>query len=115
MADHLHPASVFKCLGDETRVRLMLMLTSEGDLCVCDLTCALAESQPKVSRHLAQLRACGLLEDRRQGQWVYYRLHPNLPRWVLDVLHTTLESNRYRLDQDLKRFAELTDRANACP
>jgi ArsR family transcriptional regulator len=114
MANHLHPASVFKCLGDETRVRLMLIIAKEGDLCVCDLTHALAESQPKVSRHLAQLRACGLLEDRRQGQWVYYRLHPDLPRWVFDVLHTTLESNQHWLEQNMKRIAELADRPSAC-
>ncbi|MDX9688544.1 ArsR/SmtB family transcription factor, partial [Halopseudomonas formosensis] len=65
MADHLTPTTVFKCLADETRIRLMLLITREEELCVCELTCALNESQPKVSRHLAQLRNCGLLEDRR--------------------------------------------------
>ena len=53
MADHLTPTTVFKCLADETRVRLMLLITREDELCVCELTCALDESQPKVSRHLA--------------------------------------------------------------
>ena len=65
MVEHLTPTTVFKCLADETRVRLMLLITREDELCVCELTCALDESQPKVSRHLAQLRNCGLLEDRR--------------------------------------------------
>ena len=70
------PAEVFKCLADETRVRATLLIVDQGELCVCELMCALADSQPKISRHLAQLRSAGLLLDRRQGQWVYYRLNP---------------------------------------
>ncbi|WP_249417607.1 metalloregulator ArsR/SmtB family transcription factor [Pusillimonas minor] len=77
-----NPVFFFKCLGDETRCRIMLLLAGEGELCVCDLTEALAEGQSKVSRHLAQLRHCGLLEDRRDGQWVYYRVAPSLPDWA---------------------------------
>lgn len=117
MADHLTPTTVFKCLADETRVRLMLLIAREGELCVCELTCALDESQPKISRHLAQLRTCGLLEDRRQGQWVYYRLHPNLPDWIVEVLQTTLEANRHWLSPDAKRLDQMGERparAAAC-
>ena len=110
MADHLTPTTVFKCLADETRIRLMLLITHEQELCVCELTCALDESQPKISRHLAQLRNCGLLEDRRQGQWVYYRLHPSLPDWVIAVLKTTLEANQHWLSPDAKRLDVMGDR-----
>ncbi|EPH5798615.1 metalloregulator ArsR/SmtB family transcription factor [Pseudomonas aeruginosa] len=110
MADHLTPTTVFKCLADETRARAMLLIADEGELCVCELTCALDESQPKVSRHLAQLRTCGLLEDRRQGQWVYYRLHPNLPDWVVRLIENTLSSNRHWLSPDLKRLSQMGDR-----
>ncbi len=67
------PPEVFKSLSDETRARATLLITSLGELCACELVCALDDSQPKISRHLAQLRSCGLLLDRRQGQWVYYR------------------------------------------
>lgn len=110
MAEHLTPTSVFKCLADETRVRLMLLITAEQELCVCELTCALDESQPKVSRHLAQLRTCGLLADRRQGQWVYYHLHPNLPDWVIAVLDTTLGANQHWLSPDAKRLDGMGER-----
>lgn len=110
MAEQLTPTSVFKCLADETRVRLMLLIAAEQELCVCELTCALDESQPKVSRHLAQLRTCGLLADRRQGQWVYYRLHPNLPDWVSAVLDTTLGANRHWLSPDAKRLDGMGER-----
>nr|AAC69642.1 ArsR [Pseudomonas aeruginosa PAO1] len=84
------PAEVFKCLADETRVRATLLIVDQGELCVCELMCALADSQPKISRHLAQLRSAGLLLDRRQGQWVYYRLNPALPAWIHEVLQVTL-------------------------
>ncbi|MDO9623759.1 MAG: metalloregulator ArsR/SmtB family transcription factor [Pseudomonas sp.] len=104
MAEPLIPTSVFKCLADDTRVRLMLLITAQQELCVCELTCALDESQPKVSRHLAQLRTCGLLADRRQGQWVYYRLHPSLPDWVSAVLQTTLDANKHWLRPDARRL-----------
>lgn len=107
---NLLPPAVFKCLGDETRCRIMLMLYAQGELCVCELIWALDDSQPKVSRHLAQLRTCGLLEDRRQGQWIYYRLHPQLPQWVNDVLSLTLEAHRAWADGDSERLASMPGR-----
>lgn len=106
----LSPTTVFKCLADETRIRLMLLVTREEELCVCELTCALDESQPKISRHLAQLRTCGLLEDRRHGQWVYYRLQRNLPAWVVQILQTTLQANRQWLGPDAKRLDKMGNR-----
>lgn len=110
MTASLTPTKVFKCLADENRVLMMLLIAREEELCVCELTCALNESQPKVSRHLAQLRTCGLLEDRRQGQWVYYRLHPTLPSWVREILTTTLEANRQWLNDSSKRLDDMGDR-----
>ena len=78
----------FKCLSDETRLNIVTLVTENKELCVCDLTEKLQLSQPKISRHLALLRSSGLLQDRRQGQWVYYSLNPNLPTWCIDVLNT---------------------------
>jgi ArsR family transcriptional regulator len=106
----LLPATVFKCLCDETRLRIMLLLDAQDELCVCELICALDDSQPKISRHLAQLRACGLLEDRRQGQWIYYRLHPQLPKWVRDVLTITLNANQSWIQEDVARLDRMGDR-----
>lgn len=64
---------LFKALADETRLRIVALL-SHGELCVCHLEEALRLSQPKVSRHLATLRSSGVVEHRRDGTWVYYRL-----------------------------------------
>jgi ArsR family transcriptional regulator len=63
----------FKALGDETRLRIVALL-SHGELCVCHIHEALALSQPNVSRQLAILRAAGIVVDRREGTWVHYRL-----------------------------------------
>ncbi|CAI8899428.1 hypothetical protein EMIT0194P_310037 [Pseudomonas serbica] len=51
------PPEVFKSLADETRARATLLIAHQGELCVCELMCALDDSQPKISRHLAQQRA----------------------------------------------------------
>lgn len=85
----MEPSAFYKCLADETRLHLVLLIHSEGELCVCDLMAALEFSQPKISRHLAQLRNCQLLRDERRGQWVYYALHPDLPEWAQALLSTT--------------------------
>ena len=63
----------FKALGDETRLRIVALL-SHGELCVCHLEEALDLSQQNVSRQLGILRSAGIVEDRRDGNWVYYRL-----------------------------------------
>ena len=71
-----------KALSDSTRLRLVNLLFKFGELCVCDLVDALEISQPKISRHLALLRESGLLESRKAGLWVFYRLNPELPEWA---------------------------------
>ena len=107
MSVALSPAQLFKCLADDTRLRMLLLIVQEQELCVCELTCALGESQPKISRHLAQLRTSGVLADRRQGQWVYYRLHPTLPEWAVRVLQATLQANHDWLTTDQKRLQQM--------
>lgn len=81
----------FRAVADPTRLRMLMLLVTEGELCVCELTHALDEIQPKISRHLAQLRESGVVLDRRQGQWIYYRINPDLPGWAAEVLAVTAE------------------------
>ena len=63
----------FKALSDETRLRIMMLLT-QGELCVCDLMFVLDEPQSKVSRHLAYLKHSGLTNSKRAGVWMHYWL-----------------------------------------
>ncbi|SDS66470.1 ArsR family transcriptional regulator [Halopseudomonas sabulinigri] len=87
------PLTFFKCLADDTRLKILLLVEQAQELCVCDLQTALQLSQPKVSRHLAELRKCELLVDERRGRWVYYRLNPCLPGWAREVLTTVARNN----------------------
>jgi ArsR family transcriptional regulator len=64
---------VFKAVADQTRLRILALL-ADGEVCVCDIQAALGVPQPRVSRHLAYLRRMGLVVDRKEGLWVYYRL-----------------------------------------
>ena len=115
MTELMTPTALFKCLADDTRTKITLLIVREGELCVCELTAALDESQPKISRHLALLRSAGLLMDRRQGQWVYYRLNPQLPDWVRTVIDTTLSANTDWLAHDSARLAAMGDRPLSTP
>lgn len=106
----MNPVQFYKCLSDETRLRCLLLIEQEKELCVCELTEALKDIQPKVSRHLAQLRKCELLIDRRQGQWVFYKINPALPDWAKKVLATTSKANSVFIEGNRKRLAAMGDR-----
>jgi ArsR family transcriptional regulator, arsenate/arsenite/antimonite-responsive transcriptional repressor len=84
----------FKMLADSTRLRCLLLMQAEGELCVCELTHTLNLSQPKISRHLAHLREAGVLVARRNGTWMNYRINPDLQDWALNILQTTLDGVR---------------------
>ncbi|MFY8299557.1 metalloregulator ArsR/SmtB family transcription factor [Pseudoalteromonas sp. SS15] len=106
----MEPVQFYKCLADETRLKSLLLIEKEQELCVCELMAALEESQPKISRHLAQLRKCGLLTDKRQGQWVFYSINSELPEWAKTVLSSTTENNPEFLANDLARLNKMGDR-----
>ena len=65
--------SLFSALADKTRLRLLNLMRND-EVCVCFFTEVLDESQPKISRHLAYLRKAGLVEARREGKWMHYRI-----------------------------------------
>ena len=65
--------ALFQALADGTRLRILGLLLA-GEVCVCDIHETLKIPQPKASRHLAYLRRAGLVEARREGLWMHYRL-----------------------------------------
>jgi len=67
-------ASLFKALSDTTRLRLASLLLFNGETCVCMLSQALNEPNFKISRHLGVMRAAGLVQARREGTWMHYKL-----------------------------------------
>jgi ArsR family transcriptional regulator, arsenate/arsenite/antimonite-responsive transcriptional repressor len=100
--------SLFLALGDKTRLRL-LNLMSGGEICVCFFTEALQEPQPKISRHLAYLRQARLVETRRDGKWIYYRLakpsNENAAR-ILRSVQSWLENDE-QMKQDRERLVDI--------
>jgi ArsR family transcriptional regulator len=65
---------IYKALADETRLRILALLLSEGELCVCNIIAALKLPQSTISRHLAHLRKAEWVNDRRCGLWIYYSI-----------------------------------------
>ncbi|WP_250656759.1 metalloregulator ArsR/SmtB family transcription factor [Alkalimarinus coralli] len=106
----LDPILFFKSLTDEVRLRCLMLIQYEGELCVCEMMAALDEIQPKVSRHLALLKKNGLLVDRRQGQWMYYRVNPELPSWAKTVVSEATENNVAFIEGCLRRLESMGER-----
>ena len=112
---HIIPESLFAALSHVVRLRCLVLLLREGELCVCELTHALELAQPTVSRQLAQLREVGWVVDHRQGLWVYYRVNTELPTWALEALATTatgLSATAPYVD-DRRRLAGMPNRPGA--
>lgn len=86
------PNELFSLLSDETRLRCLILLQKEGELCVCEINRLIGGVQPKISRHLALMRKSGLVSDERRGQWVYYSLNASLPDWAKKITESTLEN-----------------------
>ena len=88
----MDPTALFRALSDETRLRCLQLIRANGEVCVCDFTEVLAQSQPKISRHLAYLRSNGVVQHRRIRTMVFYRFSAQLPDWATEVLDKTLSS-----------------------
>ena len=106
--------SRFKALADETRLRILGLLLT-GEVYVCDIHESLKIPQPEASRHLAYLRRSGLVETRRSGWWIHYRLgqldDPVLPAIVDAVCHALTHVDLVRKDGE--RLQERTVRVPA--
>jgi ArsR family transcriptional regulator len=111
----MQPEQLFSLLSDPTRLRALMLIQAEGELCVCELTFALEESQPKVSRHLALMREAGVVEARREGTWMFYRMSPGLPGWAARLIAAAHEqiAGLGVCRQDLRRLGTMSDRPDA--
>lgn len=98
---------LFQALADRTRLRL-LNLMGDKELCVCYLVEVLHSPQPKISRHLAYLRRAGIVQARREGKWMHYRIEmpahsgaSTILRQTLDALRAepAMQADRARLDK----------------
>jgi ArsR family transcriptional regulator, arsenate/arsenite/antimonite-responsive transcriptional repressor len=99
---------IYECLCDMTRLRLLHVLT-RGPLCVCHFQTVLQEPQVKISKHLAYLRARGLVEAERQGNWVIYALPEKSSRELRANLACLQDSVRENpvFQRDLARLKKI--------
>jgi ArsR family transcriptional regulator len=105
-------ANLFAALADPTRLRLLNLMAGR-EVCVCYFVQILRQGQPKISRHLAYLRKAGLVEARREGKWMHYRISPPadvVTGSILDAVLASLASDK-RMQSDLARL----DRACCAP
>lgn len=103
-------ASVLRALADETRLRMLALVFAHDEVCVNELTEALAISQSKASRHLQYLKHAGLLRDRRAGLWAFYGVAPDLDAERKAVLGTM---RRLLTGRDVSQIDERLQRAMA--
>ncbi len=82
---------LFRALGDRTRLRILALLEA-GEVCVCNIHESLQLPQPTVSRHLAYLRRSGLVDARRDGVWMHYRLSPPAERLASSIVDAALHA-----------------------
>jgi ArsR family transcriptional regulator len=101
---------IFDVIGDATRRRLLALLVTEGELCVCEMTAALDDIQPKISRHLAVIRDAGLVAARREGTWMFYQIAAALPRWQRDMLDAMRDGAVPELGADRSRLKKMSGR-----
>jgi ArsR family transcriptional regulator len=100
-------AQLFKALSDPTRLRIVSLLAVKGELCVCYLAEALAAQDFKISRHLSILRSTGVVEARREGTWMHYKLAPprsEIEKCLFDGLRRELKRHP-TVREDLKRLS----------
>lgn len=104
ICDDMNPCIFFKCLADDVRLKLLLLVSEAGEVCVCDLVSALNIDQPKTSRNLAKLRECKIIIGERRGKWIFYKLHPDLPSWARNVIQETANKNHKYLGSALTKL-----------
>ena len=106
-----HIEALFKALADATRLRILALLDG-GEICVCEIHDALKLPQSTVSRHLAYLRRAGLVETRREGLWIHYRL-ASLDDTVLRTLTDIVKHALTHVDT-IARDGERLRKATGC-
>jgi len=107
---------IFQILSDQLRLRALVLIAKEGELCVCELVHALDTPQPKISRNMGTMREAGIVVARRHAQWVFYSLNPSLVEWqqqIIDVAAKGIAKDAL-VQKDKRRLAQMKDRPERC-
>ncbi len=103
----------YSALSNETRLRCLYLVSKFDEICVCDVVETLDITQPAASKALHILRDIGLLKDRKDANWNYYRISPDIAEWTKSILDTTVTEMDHSscYDRDRKRIQRLI----SCP
>jgi ArsR family transcriptional regulator len=99
--------STTKALADGNRLRIIMVLTEQTELCICQITELLGWATATVSRHMSVLQNARLVRSRKDGRWVYYRLADEFPealhRWIVESMEGSkeIENDRRQLQSIL--------------
>jgi ArsR family transcriptional regulator len=95
-------ANLFKSLSEPVRLRILSLLLTQDELCVCEIVDSLELSQSVISRHLAYLRHNNLVLATREGAWMYYQINPNpiinMNHLFQFIQHSCLNNNEIKAD-----------------
>lgn len=83
--------AVLSAIAEPTRLEAMRLLADGSEHCVCELMRKLGATQSRMSRHMLVLKQAGLVLDRRDAQWVRYRINPDLPLSLARLVDAALE------------------------
>jgi DNA-binding transcriptional ArsR family regulator len=105
--------SVLKAIGHPARLRILAMLR-DGELCVCQMTALLDLATSTVSAHLADLRRAGLVSERKDGRWVFYRLAEQASPVLVPVWDAVSQDAHVQADARLLRQIRKVDIGELC-
>lgn len=89
-----------KALSDKNRMRIVALLLFHSELCACQIVEIVKLSPPTISRHMSILQKAHVVQNRRDGRWVYYRISKNLPAQLQSLLEASLlDTTEYHKDR----------------
>ncbi len=102
--------AIFKALSDETRLRLLaLLLSTDKELCVCELVDSLLIASYTASRNLKELKNAGLIEESRNGKFIMYRVIYEQPEYILKLFDSIHAIPKHLFELDRQKLAERLD------
>lgn len=96
---------IFKALGDETRLKIVEMLSC-GELCACDILESFHITQPTLSYHMKILTDCGLIRNRKEGSWIRYRLNEELAELLKEFLNQITSDQETCICKDIREVGK---------
>jgi ArsR family transcriptional regulator len=105
-------SEILRLAGEKTRLTILSYL-KEREFCVCELVNLLGISQPAISQHLRKMWKAGIVTERRQGTWIYYRLNTdNYPYLMYILKFLPLYSSRFGQDSLIEASCKVVRKIN---